>query len=266
MGRGHGLVEGRRGRGAAGLSAVPVLEPGAILARAGTPPVAGDEVHAWAFSLDGDADTLARCAALLSADESARAARFVFPQLRDRFTVAHAVMRSLLARYAGLDPSAIAFVESREGKPALAGVRGVSFNLSHSHDRALLAVGDGRDVGADVEQARAEVDILGISGAYFHRSELEAIRSGASPDAQRERFFRYWVAKEAVLKAEGCGLGFPLDKFEVAFDAAGEGAAIDSFDTQRMRADWTVRMLTLGHGWPGAVAGRGTGWRLRACG
>ena len=229
--------------------------------------VAANEVHAWAFELDTDSNVLARCAALLAPEEADRAARFAFPRLRDRFVVAHGVMRHVLSRYAGLDPRALRFVEAPEGKPSLAGEPDrVSFNLSHSHGLALLAIGDGRELGADVEQERAEVDVLGISGAYFHRSELESITGAAPGEGQRSRFFRYWVAKESVLKAQGCGLGFPLDKFEVLFDPPGEGATIRSFDTARMHADWTIRMLSLGDGWPAAVAARGNAWRLRACG
>jgi hypothetical protein len=33
-----------------------------------------------------------------------------------------------------------------------------------------------------------------------------------------------------------------------------------------MRADWTIRMLSLGSGWPAAVAARARAWRLRARG
>jgi 4'-phosphopantetheinyl transferase len=237
----------------------------ALLGRSARCAVAPGEVHAWAFGLDADAGTRALCAALLSAEESARAARFVFPGLAERYVVAHGAMRHLLALYAGREPRSLAFEEAPGGKPALAGVPGLAFNLSHSHEVGLLAVSDGREVGADVEGERADVDVLGISGAYFHRSELAAIHGGASPQAQRALFFRYWVAKESVLKAEGCGLGFPLDRFEVLFDAAGEAATIASFDAARMRADWTVRMLSLGEGWPAAVAAAGA-WRLRTCG
>jgi len=81
--------------------------------------------------------------------------------------------------------------------------------------------------------------------------------------ARRERFFRYWVAKESALKAEGCGLGFPLERFEVVFDGAGDSASVTTLEPQRMRPGWTVRMLSLGPGWPAAVCSRGGPWSLR---
>ena len=241
---------------------VPAM-PGDVLADASRRQVRASEVHAWAFALEGPGDALERCAALLSEEERGRAARFHFPVHRDRYVLAHGLMRHVLARYAGVDPRALGFVEAPEGKPRLENVPGLSFNLSHSHERALLAVGDGRELGCDVEQERDEVDMLGIAGSYFFRSELESIRSAGGAQATRERFFRHWVAKESVLKAEGCGLGFPLDKFEVAFDASGEGATVTSFDATRMKNDWTVRMLSLGPGWPAAVASKGRSWSLR---
>jgi hypothetical protein len=50
------------------------------------------------------------------------------------------------------------------------------------------------------------------------------------------------------------------------FAPEGASASIVSLDAARMRGDWTIRMLSLGDGWPAAIAARGVDWRLRACG
>lgn len=260
MGRGLGPREGAGGESLGSL--IRVLEPREVLAADAPLPLGADEVHAWAFALEADAAIHARCGALLDAGERDRAGRFHFDVHRDRFVLAHGLVRHVLARYAGTDPRALVFKTAAQGKPALEGLAGVSFNLSHSHERGLLAVSANRDLGADVEHERDEVDMLGIAGSYFFRSELESIRSAADPAELRRRFFRYWTAKESALKAQGCGLGFPLDKFEVVFEANGETARANSFDIERMAPGWTIKVLSLGPGWPAAIAAQGSEWTL----
>ena len=112
---------------------------------------------------------------------------------------------------------------------------------------------------------RPELDALSLAESCFFGTEIETIRAAAE-DRQREIFLRYWVAKEAVLKGEGIGLGYPLDRFEVRFMPEDERAGyITSADPTRLRNDWTIFALQLAEGWPAAVAARGAGWSVRVC-
>ena len=222
-------------------------------------------VHLWAFE-SARADTGAaalrdRCHALLDAAERARAARFLFAEHRHDYVVFHAVLRSVLARYVGLPATDLAFRASEGGKPSLSGVE---FSLSHSADRALLAVSAREPVGADLEHERADIDVLGIAGHYFHGAEHVAVCAAASQGAvaARAAFFRHWVAKEAVLKGAGHGLGFPLDRFGVHFSPGGGVATISSLDAGRVAPDWQLRLLDVGAACPGAVAVRGADWQF----
>lgn len=248
---------------------LPPLAPGPLLAARDPLRAPRAGVHVWAFrSGRGDVDASAvrhECHALLDAAERERAARFLFDEHRHDFIVYHGLMRVILARYLHADPAALRFVVSPAGKPSLPGL---SFNLSHSADRALLAVTAVEAVGADLELERDGVDVLGIAGRYFHGSELAAIQAAAAvgADAGRRAFFRHWAAKEAVLKGAGHGLGFPLDRFGVHFGSGGGDGSVTTLDVARIAPDWTVRMLEVGSGCPGAVAMRGEGWTLEeAC-
>jgi 4'-phosphopantetheinyl transferase len=251
---------------ASGGGSIPLLAPESLLRFHSGLEVEGGEVHLWALSLDSGADTIKRCTSFLSSEERARATRFVYHEHRNEFILSHGMLRHLLGRYLGTAPEAISFDAGLGGKPVLSGhSHGLSFNLSHSRGRAVLAVSDGRDVGIDVELERPDVDMLSIASSYFCRSELDAIRSVAL--AQRcSEFFRYWVAKEAVLKGEGLGLGFPLDRLEVRFAVDRQSAQVVSFDTARLREDWTIRMLSLGRRWPVAVSALGQNWRASILG
>jgi 4'-phosphopantetheinyl transferase len=244
---------------------LPLLDPRRLLAAAGPLRTPRAAAHVWAFGsarAAGDAAGVrAACHALLDTAERERAARFLFEEHRHDFVVFHGLLRSILARYLGADPAALRFKASSAGKPSLPGL---SFNLSHSADRALLAVTAADPVGADLELERDDLDVLGIAGQYFHGAELEAVRAAASegPAAARRAFFRHWAAKEAVLKGAGHGLGFPLDRFGVHFGSAGGYARVVTLDTARIAPDWTLRMLEVGGGCPGAVAMRGPDWTL----
>jgi len=236
---------------------VDALLPEALLAAPQPLAIAAGEVHLWAFGSgrgSAGADALReRCAALLDDTERQRAERFLFEEHRHDYVVFHALLRSVLARYLGAPPQALRFGAAPEGKPL---IDGVGFNLSHSADRALLAVTAGEQVGADLELERDDLDALALADRYFYGAELEAVRAAASGTAAegRRSFFRHWVAKEAVLKGVGVGLGFPLERFGVHFTRGGGSAHIVSLDPVRVAPDWRIRMLEIGTGCPGAVA------------
>jgi 4'-phosphopantetheinyl transferase len=245
---------------------LPTVDPLLFCGPQGDVHIAPKSVHVWSFFLEASTACREQCAATLSRAEAARAARFVEARNRNEFIVAHGVLRLLLARYLGLPARKLAFSTGAGGKPALATPSHagsiVSFNMTHSHGRALIAVSDGRELGIDLEQLNPAVKALAIARRYFRNSELTAIQSAAS-SLQALTFFRYWVAKEAVLKGQGIGLKFPIDGFEVEFDAHCKNAQIRTPEDSRLANDWRIRLLPLEGDWIGAVAVRGESWKLR---
>jgi len=238
--------------------------PETLLALPGARPIEPDSVHVWCFTLQGSPNLIASCREKLSAAERERADRFVFDRDRIRYTIAHAMLRHLLSLYCGTSPQSLVFQAAATGKPSLqsaAPALPLHFNLSHSEDRALLGVSLRRELGVDLERVRSNVETLSISRHYFFGSERAAIEAAASQERDN-LFFRYWVAKEAVLKAQGIGLGFPLDRFRVDFLPSAQTARVETFDPGALEPDWTVRMLACEPGWLGAVAARGMDWEV----
>jgi len=227
--------------------------------------VAARSVHVWAFELEASVACLDQCRQTLCRAEEARAARFVHARSRDDFVVAHGVLRRLLGRYTGTAARELRFSSGPNGKPTLdasSSDAGVSFNMTHSHGRALIAVSDGREIGIDLEKVKPHVKALAIAQRYFASAERAAIER-APPPLQARVFFRYWVAKEALLKGQGIGLRFPIDEFEVQFDADSSIAGVCTSESSRLNADWKVHMLPLESDWAGALAVRGADWTLR---
>lgn len=167
------------------------------------------DIQLWSWSLD---DGLSGGEGLLTDAERARARHFVGPLLQRRFVAARAQLRALLGRHLDRDPRSLVFLLNEFGKPRLADHPGVHFSLSHSQDRALLAVSEGPEIGVDLEMMRP-VDHLDLARRYFHPDEISAIERHDDP---RQAFFRIWTLKEAVVKAIGLGLSLPLDGFAVS--------------------------------------------------
>lgn len=223
-----------------------------------------DTIDVWPFKLDGVGDTmLRRWEALLDPAERARAVRFVQPRHQREFVVAHAVMRRVLGRYGVRAPEQLRFATGAHGKPALADLPApIEFNLTHSGSRAMLAVAT-TSIGVDLEARRDDLSVMEIAERYFFGDELRTIQ--AQPrEEQSTMFFRFWVAKEAVLKAEGLGLGYPLDSFAVQFARDDrDRASIRSADLSRLSAAWQVRMLGDDPAWPAAIAAQGSTWQVQ---
>ena len=222
-------------------------------------------VYVWGFSLDGSAVAMKRCRAWLSEEERARAARFIRQEDQTRYTLAHGGLRAVLARYAGLDPAALRFQTGSTGKPALLDQQGrphaLRFNLSHSHGRMLIAVAQGQDVGVDLEQMRDKVKVVKLAERFYAPSEYQEIM-GRSRFDHVQQFYRYWVAKEAVLKGQGVGI-FSLHECEILTLGDAASSQVRLSDGAALQPGWTIRWLACGVGWQGAVALCGKDWSVR---
>src|SRR5438552_1465973 len=72
------------------------------------PRLQSGEIHLWRIPLD-DPSRLESARAVLSRDETARAARFIFEPDRNRFIVSHGALRMVLARYISAEPADLEF-------------------------------------------------------------------------------------------------------------------------------------------------------------
>jgi 4'-phosphopantetheinyl transferase len=190
---------------------------------------------------------------LLSADEVARARRFLFDRHRQRFVVARALLRTILGGHLGVPAQTIRFRYETRGKPALdcAGLPSLAFNLSHADSVVLIAVARAGALGADVERVRAETETSGLERLCFAPAEIErfARLDGA---ARALGFCQSWTRKESYLKATGVGLAGPLRAVSVLPRAGMPGVSrVVGGDG---RADWHVHDLAAPAGYAAALA------------
>ena len=198
--------------------------------------------------------------ATLAPEERARAARFVFDRDRTRFVNARAGLRAVLGICLGVEPASVGLSYEPRGKPILEVAHPpLRFNLSHSGDRALVAVALGREVGIDIELIRW-IDHAGLARAFFSPGERAALERG-SENERHAAFYRCWVAKESYLKARGDGLTSSLDAFEVDVTTRSGGLRWSTLEEQPHR--WRIEQLDLGDGYAGAVTSEVGDWFVR---
>jgi len=252
--------------GAETSQAVPFRTVEAMMEAQGYRAALSDEtIDVWGLILDGSRGCLDQCGRWLCEEEWVKASRFVREEDRRRYLFAHGSLRFLLGRQLGIDPDTVAFQRGVTGKPALCErthrQAGIAFNLSHAHGRALVALAKGSEVGVDLERVREEVDTVALSGRFYSPSEHKAVQEARDED-RAGTFFRYWVAKEAVLKAQGIGLS-SIQQCEIVLAASSARSSVCAPIGSPIQLDWTIQHLSCGAEWEGAVVAKGTAWSLR---
>lgn len=192
----------------AGLTLCEIFKPGDT----GTPPLPVESCGS-ALSAEDEAESTAvddvfhlqEALRIIDADERVRANRFLKVADRDRYILAHGLLRKILAAQLGTAPETLRFQKTLHGKPELACPHAqLKFNLSHSGSHIAVATAD-RDVGVDVEEIRDGLDFVQITRRFFVEEEQDYVLC-ADQAGVRERFYYIWVRKEAMLKAAGIGL------------------------------------------------------------
>ena len=216
----------------------PALTPGAV--------------HLWPLRVNAEAWPGIDWASFLSKDERDRARRFKYARDAYRYTASRALLRIVLGAYLRLDPQDLAFDYSTNGKPFLPCGGQLRFNLSHSHDAALIGVTLGREIGVDVERIRDDLEVEQIARQFFSKAEQSALAT--LPAIQRQgAFFDCWTRKEAFVKARGDGLSLPLDQFDVSVRPDEPACLVATRPDADEAAAWEVTAVAVEHGYAAAV-------------
>jgi 4'-phosphopantetheinyl transferase len=175
-------------------------------------------VTAWCIDVADFAPAAEQYFQWLDAPERERALRYRQDADRRRFIAARLALRFLAGRAIGVAPDAVVFTYTTEGKPEiLEGTRQSNWqvSVSHSGNRAYVALALGRRIGIDVERVAESTNELAELTRFFVPHEREAIAKLTEPDASYA-FYRCWTRKEAFLKAIGLGLPGGLHRFSVS--------------------------------------------------
>jgi len=188
---------------------------------------------------------------LLSAEEKAQRDKYYSVGDRQAFTVCRGTLRQRLAAALGRSPQHLRFRKGAYGKPHL-NDDGLSFNVSHSEDLALIAITPLSCVGVDIEFQRPLQEIFELAQRYFSVCEQKALRQ-LPVSLQREGFFHCWSRKEAFIKAIGMGLSFPLHRFDVSLDPRAPAEILALRDPHYGEQQWTLHTLCVAPSYSAAL-------------
>lgn len=174
-------------------------------------------IHLW-FCHDeqiNDAALLTSYQKLLNPEERKQQQRFHFARDQHQYLVTRALVRTVLSGYLSIKPKDLCFKSNKYGRPEINGVHTklpLRFNLTHTQGLIICAVVLEKDIGVDVENRTRHHEGMNIAEHFFSTIEFDDLIALAK-SRQQDRFFDYWVLKEAYIKARGMGLTLPLDQF-----------------------------------------------------
>ncbi len=177
-----------------------------------------------------------------------RADRLRGQRIRQRF-----MLRLILGSYLGCPGRDLKLVRTERGKPML-GERHASsaltFNLSHTGEWLAVVVGHDCPLGVDIEIERSMPRAEALARRYFPGTEADAL-SGLDEPFRSRTFLQHWTAREALVKARGCGLADTMNRIELG----GSPPGIAALPSDWPRADrWSLVMPPLPDGLVGHVA------------
>src|SRR5215472_5518196 len=184
-------------------------------------PLTSAVIHVWLtfYEAISEERLLVTYRELLNAAEREEESRFYLARDRQRYLVTRALVRTVLSRYASVDPKDSVFSTNAWGRPRIVGTQAtdscLSFSVSHTQGLIVLGVAKGRCLGVDVENFATHNISIDIASRYLAPQEVAALREASHQ--QQYRFFEYWTFKESYIKARGMGVSLPLDKFSFHF-------------------------------------------------
>jgi 4'-phosphopantetheinyl transferase len=178
-----------------------------------------NELHMWRTTLSDNEDNLDNYWNLLTQDEQIRAKEFYFSIDKNRYIVARAVLRKLIARYINVFPEDILFNYTEYGKPYLYAnnpSQELKFNLAHSKNSIVYGFTKNIDVGVDIEFINRDfvIDNL-VQYCCSKQEQCELLK--LSYNQKHSFFYKLWVLKEAFVKAIGLGLSYDLRQVHIKF-------------------------------------------------
>ena len=163
-----------------------------------------------------------------------------------------AFVREVLSAYIGEVLQSSDFAIDRRGKPRLPSSH-LEFNLTHSGERAALAVATRTPVGIDIETIRTARDPLALARRFFAPEEAQEL-AVMPPDRRDRAFLTVWTRKEAFVKGVGVGLSGHLGRFRVSCDPDLQARLLAVDWDPNLARQWQLRDLRLAEGWIGALA------------
>lgn len=188
----------------------------------------------------------------LSDKEKNQARKYYNIQLSSKYVISHGILRCILSYYTKLSPIDIKFAYNQYGKPFLKNCN-IKFNMSHSHDIVSYVVALNYKVGIDIELHNDRVEIQELCNMVFTPTENKFFTAINDNNLKLKFFYNLWTKKEALVKASGQGLLYPINTIESLTLSSGNSITLNNSYNKREKI-WHCFPLTVARNYSGAVA------------
>lgn len=152
---------------------------------------------------------------LLSEDELLRLDLIKSKEAKYAYIASRGLLRKIICCNFQLDNNSLDFSYSSDGKPRFSCLTSPSaeskkFNLSHSGDYFILAIGE-VELGIDIQFTGGNILFYRMLHNILDKQEMSEFSKLPLHD-QNKAFYRIWSRKESVLKYLGKGLSYPMPK------------------------------------------------------
>ncbi|MDD5267015.1 MAG: 4'-phosphopantetheinyl transferase superfamily protein [Methylococcales bacterium] len=204
-----------------------------------------ETVEIWHGKITAEDAHYQACWRILDEAEQTLAHKFKNELLHKRYVESHGRLRNLLAKTLNQSPEKIRIRKAEHGKPYLADHPELAFNLSHTEDRLMIAVGWNCRLGVDIEIGKQRINLSGLVDKCF--AEEEALYWNQQPEVQKNQaFYRFWTRKEAFVKATGHGISLGLNHCVINPENPAEFLRVP--DNCGQSSEWHVQDIDLGEG------------------
>lgn len=151
----------------------------------------------------------------LSIQEKIKSKNFINSYLSQQYIISHGLLRYLLAYYTKDNPQNIEYSFNQFDKPFLKNNNSnIQFNMSHSKDYVVYILALDCQVGIDIEWKSKNIDVQELSNLVLTKEE-KIIFNKLRSEEKLNNFYEVWTKKEAILKANGHGLSYPMKLINV---------------------------------------------------
>lgn len=192
------------------MDVINLFEPRITIPSAGKKR--SDKAFVYVADMDRGIDSLSFFWEYLSDDERKRAGNYYAKFLSDRYIISHGILRLILSRYTERSPKNLRFVTNKYGKPFLKDSE-IKFNMSHSRNMVSYIIAFDNAVGIDIEFNNDSLDVTQLSKSVLSPKEI-TILNALNPKERYEVFYSLWTKKEALIKAIGSGLSYPISSID----------------------------------------------------
>jgi len=210
-----------------------------------------NRVFIYTVDLTSDINNISKCWECLSAKEKIQANKYHTKSLSDKYIMSHGILRRILSYYTKQYPQEIEFTHNEYGKPFLENSN-IHFNMSHSHNMVSYIIALNYKVGIDIERHDENLNVQELASLVLTSAESKYFSSINSKD-RVALFYHLWTKKEALIKANGQGLSYPINTIEAITLSSGSNILLTN-EKSALRQEYYYYELETPENYSGAVA------------